>query len=304
MANIEFRHLRYFLCVAEWMNFTRAAESLHISQPTLSEQIRLLEKKVGARLLERTRPYVQLTPAGTAFRARVQAVLEQVADAASEVKSTKSCEGGRILIGFASTAATVVLPRILNPFCTRFPRIVVELRELDPEAQFEALLQNKIDAGFTDVSPSLPALECTLIMREKLMIALPEQHPAAKHRTFNLKHLSKDRILLPPCHGRSRLHEGIITACQKAGFIPKTTQLIGLAETAVCLVSSGFGVALIPQSFKKLKLEGVVYRALKHESLVVELYAVRRRDKRSPLVDNLWKYIQRCSVSATTSLWT
>ena len=185
----------------------------------------------------------------------------------------------------------VVLPRILNPFCTRFPQIIVELRELDPGAQLEALQQNRIDAGITSVSTFLPSLECKLLTREKLIVALPQQHPVARHRTVDLKHLSEERILLPPRHALSGVHEGIINACQKAGFVPKHVQSIRLAEISVRLVASGFGIALIPESFNRLKLDGVVYRALKHECPVVELYAVRRKDKGSPLMDNFWSYI-------------
>jgi DNA-binding transcriptional LysR family regulator len=272
------------------MHFTRAAEFLNVSQPALSQQIRLLEEEVGARLLERTNRRVQLTPAGTAFRARVQAVLEEVADAASEARSIESGEGGRILIGFVSTAAMVVLPRILNPFCARFPQIIVDLRELDPGAQLEALQQNRIDAGITSVSTSLPSLECKLLTHEKLIVALPQRHPAARYRSVDLKHLSDERILLPPRHALSGVHEGIVNACQKAGFVPKHVQSIRLAEISVRLVASGFGIALIPESFKRLKLDGVVYRSLKHECPVIELYAVRRKDKGSPLIDNFWSY--------------
>jgi DNA-binding transcriptional LysR family regulator len=292
---MELRQLRYFLAVAECMHFTRAAELLNVSQPALSQQIRMLEEEVGARLLERTNRRVQLTPAGIAFRARVQAVVEEAAEAASEARSIERGDGGRILVGFVSTAAMVVLPRILNPFCTRFPRIVVELRELDPGAQLEALQQNRIDAGLTSVPTSLPALECKLLTRENLIVALPHQHPAAKYRTVELKHLSEDRILLPPRHALTGVHDGIVTACQNAGFAPKFIQSIRLAETSVCLVATGFGIALIPQSFNRWKVDGVVYRSLKHEIPVIELYAVRRKDKRLPALENLWSYISAVS---------
>jgi DNA-binding transcriptional LysR family regulator len=295
---MELRQLRYFLGVAECMHFTRAAELLNVSQPALSQQIRLLEEEVGVRLLERTNRRVQLTPAGIAFRARVQAILEGAVEAASEARSIESGEGGCIIVGYVTTAAMVVLPKILNPFCTRFPGIVVELRELDPGAQLEALLQSRIDAGFTSVSTSLPAMECRLLTREKLIVALPQHHPIAGHRTVDLKHLSEERILLPPRHALSGVHEGIINACQKAGFVPKHVQSIRLAEIAVRLVASGFGIALIPQSFSRLKVAGVVYRALKHESPIIELYAVRRKDKRSPLLDNFWNCVSSIAMTA------
>jgi DNA-binding transcriptional LysR family regulator len=287
---MELRQLRYFLAVAERMHFTRAAEFLNVSQPALSQQIRLLEQDIGVRLLERTNRQVKLTPAGIAFRARVQTVLNEAAEATSEARSIESGEGGQILVGFVSTAAMVVLPKILNPFCTRFPLIAVELRELDPGAQIEALQQNRIDAGFTSVSTSLPSLECMLLTRENMIVAMPRQHPAARRKTVDLMQFSEDRILLPPRHALSGVHEEIVTACQKAGFVPKHTQSIRLAEIAVRLVACSFGIALIPKSFSRLKVDGVVYRALNHESPVVELYAIRRKGERSPLLDNFWNY--------------
>jgi DNA-binding transcriptional LysR family regulator len=289
---MDLRQLRYFIAVAERMHFTQAAEFLNVSQPALSQQIRLLEENIGVRLLERTNRHVQLTPAGIAFRTRVQALLEKAAEATSEAQCIESGEGGHIRVGFVSTAAAVVLPKVLSPFCTRFPQIVVELRELDPGAQIEALQQNRIEAGLTSVSTSLPHLDCRLLTREKLIAALPRQHPAAKHRIVDLKQLSEDRFLLPPRHALSGVHDKIIAACQKAGFVPKCIQSIRLAEVAVRLVACSFGIALIPKSFSRLKVGGVVYRALPQESPVVELYAVRRKDKKSPVLENFWGYIE------------
>jgi DNA-binding transcriptional LysR family regulator len=273
------------------MHFTRAAKLLNISQAALSQQIRVLEKKIGVRLLERTNRHVQLTPAGIAFRGRGQAILCETAEAAAEARSIGSSEGGRIIVGYVTTAAMVVLPKILDPFCTRFPGSVVDFRELDPGAQLEALQQNRIDAGFTRVPTSLPSLECRLLTREKLIVALPERHPAVKYRTVDLRNLSEDRFLLPPRHALTGVHEKIINACQKAGFIPKYTESIGLAATAVWLVASGLGIALIPESFKKWKLDGVIYRRLDHDMPVIDLYAIRRKAMASPLLDNLWTNI-------------
>lgn len=295
---MEIRQLRYFLAVAERMHFTKAAEFLHVSQPALSQQIRMLEEEIGVKLLERTNRRVQLTPAGIAFRVRAQAALQEAAEAVSDAKMVEGGEGGSISIGFVTTTAVAILPTLLDQFCSRFPHVTVELRELDPGTQLEALGHSKIDIGFTSASSSLPSLECKLLGREKLIVALPNRHPAAQHRAVDLRQLSEERFLLPPRGLQSGIHEGIVAACHRSGFVPKFIQPIRLAETAVCLVAGNLGIALIPQSFRRLKVSGVVYRSLKHEIPVIEMYAIRRKPSESPLVDNFWSFVESMAQKA------
>jgi DNA-binding transcriptional LysR family regulator len=292
---MEIRQLRYFLAVAERMHFTRAAEFLHISQPALSQQIRMLEQEIGVKLLERTNRRVQLTPAGMAFRVRAQAALEEAAEAASDARMVERGEWGSISIGFVTTAAVVLLPKLLDQFCSQFPCAMVELRELDPGAQLEALEQKRIAVGFTSVPGDLPSLECRLLARDELIVALPDRHPIARHRAIDLKDLSEERFLIPPRRLTPGIHEEILTACHRAGFVPKYSQPIKLAETAVCLVAGNLGIALIPKSFRRLKVSGVVYRPLKHETLVIDLYAIKRKNPESPLVDNFWSFVEAMS---------
>jgi DNA-binding transcriptional LysR family regulator len=289
---MEMRQLRYFLAVAERMHFTRAAESLHLSQPALSQQIRMLEEEIGVRLLERSKRRVQLTPAGVAFRARAKAALDAAAEAVSDARMAERGEAGFISIGFVTTAAVAVLPRLLDEFCTRFPLAAVELRELEPGAQMEALDQNRVTFGFSSVPSALPSLESKLLVEERLLVALPSRHPAARGPSVNLKDLAQERFLLPPRGLMSGIHEGIIAACHRAGFEPSHIQPIKLAETAVCLVARNLGIALVPESFRNLKVSGVVYRSLTHEVPLIRLYAIRRKQPGSPLADNFWSFVE------------
>jgi DNA-binding transcriptional LysR family regulator len=293
MPLMEMRQLRYFLAVAEHMHFTRAAERLHLSQPALSQQIRMLEEEIGVRLLERSKRRVQLTPAGMAFRARAKAALDAAAEAVSDARMAERGEAGFISIGFVTTAAVAVLPRLLDEFCTRFPRVAVELRELEPGAQMEALEQNRVTFGFSSVPSALPSLESKLLVQERLLVALPSRHPAARGASVNLKDLAQERFLLPPRGLLSGIHEGIMAACHRAGFEPRSIQPIKLAETAVCLVARNLGIALVPESFRSLKVSGVVYRSLTHEVPLIRLYAIRRRQSESPLADNFWGFVEK-----------
>jgi len=294
---MELRQLRYFLAVAERMHFTGAAQALHVSQPALSQQIRMLEEEIGVKLLERTNRRVELTPAGVAFRARALAALREVAEAASDAKQVERGEVGSINIGFVTTAAVFILPSLMDQFCINFPHAMLKLHELSPEEQLEALDKNRIDVGFSSVSSVLPSLECKLLVREKLIVALPLLHPAASRRSVDLAQFADERFLLPERGLLTGMYEEIIQACHRSGFVPKLTQPIRLAETAVCLVAGNFGIALVPESFKRLKVDGVVYRPLKHDVPVFDMYAIRRKNPGSPLVDNFWSFVESISPS-------
>jgi len=288
---METRQLECFVAVAEYMHFTKAAQSLHISQPALSQQILKLEEEVGTKLLERTKRRVQLTPAGVTFRERAEAALHQIAEAASHAQRVARGEAGLIRVAFVSTATIEILPKILNQFCKRFPDVTVELVHLDPAEQLDALERGNFAVGLTSISSPLPFLDRKLLAREKLVVALPQRHPAASQHTVDLKQLAQDRFLLPPRSGLSGVHQGILQACQRSGFVPRHVQTVKTAETAVFLVAGNTGIALVPESFRRLKVSGVVYKPLRHEVPFIEIYAIRRKEHDSPLVDNFWDIV-------------
>ena len=286
---METRQLECFVAVAEYMHFTKAAQAIHISQPALSQQILKLEEEVGTKLLERTKRHVQLTPAGIAFRERAESALQQIAEAASHAQMVARGEAGLIRVAFVSTATIEILPKILNKFCKRFPQVTVELVHLDPAEQLGAIERGNFSVGLTSISSPLPYLDRKLLVREKLVVALPHRHPAASQRTVDLKELSKDRFLLPPRSGLSGVHQGILQACQRSGFVPRHVQTVKTAETAVFLVAGNTGIALVPASFRRLNVTGVVYRPLRHEVPSIEIFAIRRKEHDSPLVDSFWE---------------
>jgi DNA-binding transcriptional LysR family regulator len=286
-VNMELRQLRYFLAVAEQLHFTRAAELLHVAQPALSQQIAMLEQEIGVKLLERTNRRVELTPAGHAFKVKAQSALDQVSEAASDAKKVDVGEGGSVTIGFISSAALVILPKLLVRFCDRVPAATFDIRVMDPGMQLEAMHHRKIDLGLTSVLSNYPDLEYQLLLREPLIVALPEGHPATRHRSVDLKWLADERILLPPRYGLTGLHDRIVAACHEAGFIPGHAQPIRLVEIAIFLVAGGVGIALTPSSFLKLQVKGVVYRPLKQQ-IIFELFAFRRKRQNTELLDRLW----------------
>lgn len=282
---MEFRQIRYFLAVAEELHFTRAADKLHVAQPALSQQIRQLEEELGVKLLNRTNRRVELTPAGDAFRSRARIAMEQIARATAEASQTGKGETGSLSIGFVSSAVWGALPVLLRRFREQTPLAEIELRELEPSEQLRALRERHLDIGMMHASIDQPDLSSAIIARDRLIVALPESHPAVANTEVELKTLADETIFIPKRHASAGFHELVIQACLKAGFRPARTQATRLLQTAVALVAGGVGIALVPEAFREnLQIRGVVYRSLVGETPIAELIAVWRTDNDSPLL--------------------
>jgi DNA-binding transcriptional LysR family regulator len=285
---MELRQLRYFVAVADNLHFTRAAAQLHVAQPALSQQIRRLELEIGATLLERTNRRVRLTPAGEAFRTRARLALEQAAKAASDAQRMERGEAGSVSIGFVSAALAGVLPALLCSFRQDVPAAQVDLRELEPGEQLEALRNGSLDLALLHAVLDSRDLESAVVARENLVVALPLQHPAARQSRVDLRSLSTETFLAPRRHSAAGYHEIVVAACRRAGFAPARMLSTRLLVTAVCLVAGRIGVALVPESFREnLRVKGVVYRPLAGLVAQAELLAAWRRDNGSPLLARL-----------------
>ena len=294
---MELRQLRYFLAVAEELHFTRAAERLYVAQPALSLQIRQLEEELGVKLFERLKHRVQLTPAGRVFAQRARFALEQTQKAAQEASLVGRGEAGSLSIGFVSSAVVSVLPNILRHYKGEIPTVTVELLELDPSERLEGLRNGTLDLGVMHALVESPDLEMATLAREELLAALPANHSAAQSERVELATLSAETFLIPKKHEFGGLHETVMDACHKAGFVPRRIQATRLLQTALCLVGGGLGVALVPESFREnVQIRGLVYRPLSRK-LVVDLVAVWLNGNQSLLLERLREYFPKALAS-------
>ena len=275
---MELRHLRYFVTVAEELHFGRAAEKLHISQPPLSTQIRSLEEDLGVTLLHRTQRHVSLTQAGHAFLLEARQILARLEQAVLVTRRASRGEIGELVIGFISVADYNVLPAVLRQFRQRFPLVNLTLRESTTDAQIRDLIDGRIDVGFVLPPTDEPALESICIVREPLVVALPERHPLA-HRAGKLA-LAKLRdapFILFPRPMAPGLYDDVVSFCRAAGFSPRVEQEAIQMQTIVSLVSAELGVALIPASLTNLRRTGVTYKRLREASPLTEIHLTWRR---------------------------
>lgn len=276
--NLELRHLRYFVAVADELHFGRAAKRLHMSQPPLSMQIRALEELVGAPLFDRNQRRVNLTKAGEIFVREARQILQKTQSAVLAARSASRGELGELVVGFVSTADYNVLPPLLRRFRDRAPGVHLTLREATTDVQLEAIAAGRIDVGFVYPPVEHPDLDHRVIHREPLVAALPERHRLARLRgKVSLGDLAEAAFVLFPRPLAPGLYDDIVSFCRQAGFSPRVEQEAVQMQTIVSLVSAEVGVALIPASLENLGRKGVVYKALKETSPLTELGLVWRR---------------------------
>lgn len=280
---MELRHLRYFIAVAEELNFTRAADRLHMAQPPLSQQIQQLEAQLGFQLFHRTKRTVTLTEAGQVFFEEAQKILLQVDRAIQLGQQTSRGELGQLTIGFVSSAAHNVVPAILQQFRTLHPAVKLELREMTTNQQLQQLREGQIDIGFIR-PPVDDGINSEIVFREPLIVALPETHHLVDRPDVALRQLSTEPFILFPRSLAPGLYDRIISFCQQAGFSPRATQEAIQMQTIVSLVAAEMGVAIVPESMQNFQRRGVVYKQLQEPSPIVSIALIWRHNPTQPVL--------------------
>lgn len=289
---IELRHLRYFIAVAEELHFGRAAERLHMAQPPLSQQIRQLEDQLGFQLFYRTKRSVQLTEAGQVFLQSSLKLLQQLEQAIETGRQVSRGEKGQLVIGFVSSAAYNVLPVILRSFRSQVPAVRLELHELPTNEQLEWLREGKIDVGLLRPPVEDKSLNLMTIVREPMVVALPESHAFVSQNQIALSSLANEDFILFPRPLSPRAYDQIISLCQQAGFSPNVVQEAMQMQTIVSLVAGGIGVAIVPVSLQNMQRTGVVYRPLEEPAPCAEIALVWRHNDLSPCVQQFLDIVQ------------
>lgn len=285
---MELRHIRYFLAVARERNFTRAAVHLNIGQPPLSNQIKDLEREVGASLLHRTAHGADLTPAGQAFHDVVTGIPALTERAIRNAQLAARGELGCLCIGFsASSAFNPVVPAAVRAFQSAYPGVKVELEESNTVPLVAALLEGKIDVAFVRPGDTTShSVKLRMMSAEPLIVALPKDHPATADDEIDLARLAKDRFILFPRCVSPDFYETIIRTLQEAGIEPAVDQVVGQLASIVGFVAAGLGVSIMTASMHQVDIPGVTFRAIKNQSPAISLAIAYRPKNSSVLVRN------------------
>jgi DNA-binding transcriptional LysR family regulator len=259
---IELRHLRYFLAVAETLHFSRAAKRLGIAQPPLSQQIRRLEQLLGHALFERTTRGVKLTLAGQLLAKRAQSTMEKVDEDLAQVRRLGRGEEGTLTVGFSGSVMFTELPAAIQSYRRRYPKVELRLRELVTTAQIAALLNETLDLAFLRDGDPTEGIRITTLLKEKYVAVLPEAHPLAQRRTLSVKALEGEPFIMFARRMGPLAYDRTIACCERSGFRPNIVQDAPQWLTLVRLVAAGLGVSLAPACVSRVAMPGAVYRGV------------------------------------------
>ncbi|SFE78699.1 transcriptional regulator, LysR family [Variovorax sp. OK212] len=291
---MEMRHLRYFVAVAEELSFTRAARRLHIAQPPLSTQIRLLEEELETQLFERDKRHVFLTEAGRHFLERARGILADTESAKTEVRSAALGEIGRIVLGYTNSAMFLpALPRAVRSFCAKHPKVKVALHEMTSLDQLDAVHMRRLDLGILR-RPNV-AVPSGIVLEQwceaPLLAAIPLDHPLSR-TSVRIVDLRNQPLILYERSAGIGLYWKVLELCSLAGFRPHTVQEARDASTIIGLVAAGVGIAVVPDGADCIKLEGVVFKRLEEGSASSSLHFAYRQDDSSPHRESLLKELR------------
>jgi len=267
---IDLRRLAYFIAVAEESHITRAAERLGMQQPPLSQQIKALERELGAQLFQRKARGVEMTEAGRALLGEARGVFSQLDHAIETTRRAARGEQGHICVGVTPTAPFhAAVPRIIRAFRQTYPAVAMTLEESLSQDLLDRLRHGSVDVAFLRSPVAEPGgLNVTPLLEEPMVVALPSGHHLAREKNTGimLKRLAKETFILygPPGSG---IYDATIAACHRNGFSPRVGQLAPRITSVLGLVAAGLGISLVPESMRSIALEGVSYRPLKGPAL-------------------------------------
>jgi DNA-binding transcriptional LysR family regulator len=246
---MELRHLRYFVAVAEEENVTRAAVKLHMSQPTLSRQIRDLEEHLGLALFDRGAKAVRLTDAGRVFLTEARIALQRVEDAVQMAKAVAGGKGGEIHVGYAPSLTVELLPRALRYFRESNPDVHVQLHDLSTQEMLHGLREGKLQVALlVQVSPkALTGLVFEELQRLAVCVALHPAHLLARSRRVGLEQVAKERLVAFTLADYPEYQPWIASLLAPLNHSPQIVEEHDSITSLIAAVESGRGVALIAQ---------------------------------------------------------
>jgi DNA-binding transcriptional LysR family regulator len=258
IGRVEFRHLRYFIAVAELGNISKAAQQLHIAQPPLSRQIRQLEDEIGVELLLRNKRGVELTNAGAVFLKRARKLIAEADRASAAARQARNGHSGLVRIGIASGLGGIA-SQIMDAHKRRFPAVEIQCKDVFSSLQNGALRKREVDVGFMRPPVDAQKLESQVLFEEKFLAVLPREHPLAKRRTLRLRDVIAEPLIIFARRYSTGLYDAILDLYRKQGLSPHLTltHTETHEEAGKVMVATGKGIFIGVGAMVNTSLLGV-----------------------------------------------
>jgi DNA-binding transcriptional LysR family regulator len=280
---VELRHVRYFIAVAECLNFSKAAQLLHIAQPPLSRQIRQLEEDLGVALFLRNKRRVALTKEGQVFLDEARKLIVQAGHAMDAARQAQKAETAIIKIGIPSRLGGVI-SKAISEHSKKFPAVQIDCKDICSSLQNEALRKSEIDIGLFRPPIDQVHLDCELFFEEEFVVVLPRTHHLAKRKFVRLKDIADEPLIIFDRSFSSWLYEKILGLYSRQGLTSHLTVThVESNEEGNSMVASGqailLGAGVVPN-----RSRGLVSVRLNEPEAKIELYLAWRKNERSPAV--------------------
>ncbi|MBR9857903.1 MAG: LysR family transcriptional regulator [Gammaproteobacteria bacterium] len=272
---MELRHLRYFVVVAEELNLTRAAEKLFIAQPPLTRQIKQLEEELEVQLFIRKARGLELTQGGQYFLQQVHSIMDRLDASIEGTRQVAQHRKTVFSIGFVPSVFYGQLPLMVRRL-RRNKNLEIVLHELKTQQQIDALKSGKIDIGFGRISIEDPDVEQEVLFNEPLIAALPAAHPLTQ-QVPTMQQLAEVPMVTFPAGAGPNFSDVALGLFHRRGLKVQVIQQVNDLQTALSLVASDMGFALVPEQVKKLRREGVDFMPVADEHITTPVIASRRR---------------------------
>jgi len=287
----EFRHLKYFLAVAEDLHFRKAAERLYISQPGLSRQIKQMEDDLGIKLFERHNRKVELTEAGLYLKKEIKGNLKRLDDILNHAKLLNDGIDGNLKFGYVGSAMQKIIPELLIQFKKKHPNVIFNLNEMDNEKQIQALLKQEIDLGFVRLERVPRGLEIRSVFEDTFSLVLPKSHKINENNFKDLSQLKEELFIFFDASYSESYHEKVMQIYDASGFTPQVSHFTVNAGSIFRLVENNFGVSIVPTSLKLGYDMNIKFIELKNIPQRTTLKIVWNNINTNPILVNFLKVV-------------
>ena len=277
--HLTLRQLKVFESVARHLNYTRAAEELHLTQPAVSMQVKQLEQQLGVALFEQLGKRIHLTEAGREVHAYTRAIAQQLDELEAVLNRIKGLSGGRLRISVATTA-NYFIPTLLGTFSRRYPDVTVSLDVTNRETLLRQLSENTVDLVIMGQPPAELDVEAQVFMENPLVVVAPPDHPLARQKKISLARLQDETFLVRESGSGTRIAMERFFA--ERGMRLKTGMEVGSNEAIKQSVQAGLGLGLLSHATleQELKLKRLVVLDVADFPIERHWYVVHRKGKR------------------------
>lgn len=291
---MELKHLKYFKAVAEELNFRRAADKLHMSQPPLSQQIKELEESLGVSLFQRLKNGNKLTEAGKILYQYTVEIFERTELAEEHIKAIREKKAGRLLLGLVPGVRPSRIVTALGIFKKSFPDIDVTISENCTTTLAAHLVEQQLDLAIVFGPVDNPSMEWTKLGTEEYRVVLPRNHPLTKRRQVTAKDLADESLILYKRHDQPFLYDALMQLLKTNGKSPKIVNELSSPRTRVLLVHQGLGLTFAPYSLQE-EYPHVVFKPFSNME-PVSLGILRRRSKYNSTIKAMIEAFQQASI--------